>query len=98
MEDQRSIRRKSEQVIEQAFLHTGKYRVNKTGIIKIQSVEVEVGSHFIGKRLTVKYSHDLSHFYVYEAGELNEVKVVDKLSNGQMKRKQIRLTEEIQND
>ncbi len=92
-EDQMHIRRKSEEAIEQAFLHTKEYRVDKTGIVKLKGKEIEVGYAYIGQRVTLKYTADLSRFYLYEKDQLHPVEPVDKISNSQIKRKQYRMTE-----
>src|SRR5699024_8177203 len=92
MEDQEHLRWKGKEAIERAFLHTGEYRVDKTGIVKMHHQEIEVGYRYIGQRVTLKYSPDLQSIYLYEDRELHPVQRVDKQANSRVKRKQIRLS------
>lgn len=91
LQDEAYISRKVPLVIDQAFLHTGEYRVDATGIIKVKKVELELGYAYCGQRVTIKYEPDGSHYYLHENDDLTEIFPVDKVANSRIPRKQISL-------
>ncbi len=85
------IRRLSPEEIEKAFLLEITRRVSADNVISIDSVEYEVPNRFSRKRITLRYTPDMSEIYVLEADDtLTPVRLLNKTENALMKRERIR--------
>ena len=92
MKDYSKISRKSDEEINECFLHKSVRLVKSDSTISLNSIIYEVPQQFIKKYITVKYNpEDLTAVYIYNDNNerLHEVKGVDKISNSRYKRQEI---------
>lgn len=89
------IIRKNEEEIERDFLLEIERRVSSDSVVIINEKEYEVDFRYQGQKILIRYSPDLKRVYVAdrEEGKLNEIKLLDKHSNSNFKRKKIRLSD-----
>lgn len=96
MEDKAHIRKIDATLLEQAFLHTEQRRVNNDATIKLRTQLYEVDQTYIGRHVTIKYQPDCSIVYLYDEEQIPTLwlplKLVNKVDNSQIKRKQPLLT------
>ncbi len=85
----------SDKEIEKAFLLEEERKVSNDSVIKLNNELYEIDYHYQNQKILVRYSPDLSHVYVVDKddGSLKEIKLLDKKSNGYIKRKKIKLSE-----
>ena len=92
MKDYSHISRKSDEEINECFLHKSVRLVKSDSTISLNSIIYEVPQQFIKKYITLKYNpEDLSILYIYndKNERLHEVKGIDKISNARYKRQDI---------
>lgn len=79
--------------IERSFLLEYERTVSADNVVVIENKEYEVNYHYANQKITLRYSFDLSKVYVVDKddGSLKEIKLLDKASNGYIKREKIRL-------
>lgn len=82
---------KSEEILEEYFLHTFERRVSTDSTIQLFCKCYEVPSKYIKQTITVKINpHDLDNVYIYENGKKVEtIHTVKKIENSKIKRKSI---------
>ena len=82
---------KSEEILEEYFLHTFERRVSTDSTIHLFCKCYEVPSKYIKQSITVKVNpHDLDNVYIYENGKKVEtIHTVKKIENSKIKRKSI---------
>ena len=87
------IHRLPEDVINKSFLLEVERRVSPDCVIVIDKVEYEVDCRFAKRRITLRYTPDMSEVYVVEAdGSLTPVHLLNKQENSVIKREKVRLT------
>lgn len=87
------ILRMSETQIEQSFLLEIERRVSSDNVIVIENKEYEVHYRYAKRKLRLRYSPDLTMIYiVLDNGELEEIKLLDKQVNSQIRRERVKLT------
>ena len=75
--------------LNEAFLLEIERKTSPDCVIQIDNIEFEVPQIYSNKRIKLRYSSDYTKCYVVEAyGELTEIKLLDKVANGKIKRKQ----------
>ena len=92
MKDFEKISRKSDEEINECFLHKVVRRVKSDSTISLNSIIYEAPQQFVGKYITIKYNpEDMSKLYIYndKNERLHIVKSVDKISNSKYKRQDI---------
>ena len=92
MKDYDNILRKTDDEINECFLHKVVRLVKSDSTISLNSMIYEVPQQFIKKYITLKYNpEEISTLYIYnEKNErLHEIKRVDKISNSKYKRQEI---------
>lgn len=92
MKDYSQLSRKSDEEINECFLHKSVRLVKSDSTISLNSIIYEVPQQFIKKYITVKYNpEDLSMVYIYndKNERLHEIKGIDKISNSKYKRQEI---------
>ena len=92
MKDFENITRKSDEEINECFLHKVVRRVKSDSTISLNSIIYEVPQQFVGKYINVKYNpKDMSILYIYndKNERLHIVKAIDKISNSKCKRQEI---------
>ena len=68
-------------------------RVSVDCVISVDNVEYEVDSKYAGRRITLRYSPDMSDIYVVEAdGILTPVRLLNKQENAEVKRNKVYLS------
>lgn len=83
------IIRIDERKLNEAFLLEIERKTSPDCVIQIDNIEFEVPQIHSNKRIKLRYSSDYTKCYVVEAyGELTEIKLLDKVANGKIKRKQ----------
>lgn len=87
LEDSDKVSRKSERVIDKAFLHTVERKVGNDAIVRVNTESYETDQTYIGKRITLKYDPDMSHVYIYDGKTYKEIFRVNKVENSSVKRK-----------
>ena len=89
------IKRLSDEAINYAFLLEVERKVTADNVIVIDGVNYEVDYKYAKKRITLRYSKDLKEVYVVDedTGNLNEIKLLNKVSNSAVKRNKVRYTE-----
>lgn len=86
------ILRMSDKQIEQSFLLEIERRVSSDNVIIVENKEYEVHYRYAKQKLKLRYSPDLSKiFIVLASGELEEIKLLDKHANSQVRREKIKL-------
>jgi len=91
MRDYESIVRKTDEQIEECFLHRGVRMVRNDATISFSNMTFEVPQEYIRKYITVKYNpHNLEKLYIYsdKNERLHTIKAVDKIANSKVKRQQ----------
>lgn len=87
------ILRMSDTQIEQSFLLEIERRVSSDNVIVIENKEYEVHYRYAKRKLRLRYSPDLTMIYiVLDNGELEEIKLLDKQVNSQIRRERVKLT------
>ena len=87
------IIRMSQERIDKAFLLEIERKVSNDNVIIIEDEEYEVNYKYAGKKLLLRYSPDLSKIYVVNNDEsLEEIHLLDKHSNSNVKREKIMIT------
>ena len=92
MRDYSNISRKSDDDINECFLHKAVRLVKSDSTISLNSIIYEVPQQFIKKYITVKYNpEDLSNVYIYndKNERLHTVQSVDKIANSKYKRQEV---------
>ena len=92
MKDFEKISRKSDEEINECFLHKVVRRVKSDSTISLNSIIYEAPQQFVGKYITIKYNpEDMSKLYIYndKNERLHIIKAVDKISNSKYKRQDI---------
>lgn len=92
MKDYDNISRKTNDEINECFLHKVVRLVKSDSTISLNSMIYEVPQQFIKKYITLKYNpEEISTLYIYnEKNErLHEIKRVDKISNSNYKRQEL---------
>jgi len=92
MQDYDNIIRKTDEQIEECFLHRQTRQVRKDSTISFSNMIYEVPQEYIKKHITVKYSpHDLEKLYIYndKNERLDTIKPVDKIANSKAKRNEV---------
>ena len=87
------IRRIPQEQIETSFLLEIERRVSADSVVVIDHVEYEVDYRFAKRRITLRYSPDMSDIYVVEAdSSLTPIRLLNKQENASVKRDKVRLT------
>ena len=92
MQNFESIIRKSDEEINECFLHKVVRRVKSDSTISLNSIIYEVPQQFVGKYINIKYNpEDMSILYIYndKNERLHIIKAIDKISNSKCKRQDI---------
>lgn len=89
------IIRLSDDLLASAFLLEMERTVSIDNVIVIDNKEYEVDYKYAKKRIRLRYSKDFSEVYVVddETGELEKIKLLNKVSNSGVKRNKIRFSE-----
>ena len=84
----------SQEKIEKSFLLEIERKVSSDGVVNIDNKEYEVDYHYQNQRVLFRYSPDLSKVYVVDKSDdsLKEIKLLDKKSNSNIKRKKVDLS------
>lgn len=83
------IIRVNDEKINESFLLEIERKTSVDCVIQIDNIEFEVPQIYSNKRIKLRYSADFSSCYVVEAdGGLTAIKLLDKVANSQIKRKQ----------
>ena len=92
-EESNMIIRMSEEKIDKAFLLEVERRVSNDNVIVIEDKEYEVNYKYAGRKLLLRYSPDLSKIYIVNNDEsLEEIHLLDKHSNSNVKREKVMMT------
>ena len=87
------IHRLKEENCDKIFLLEITRRVSVDCVISVDNVEYEVDSKYAGRRITLRYSPDMSDIYVVEAdGILTPVRLLNKQENAEVKRNKVYLS------
>lgn len=92
MKDYSNISRKTDEEINECFLHKTVRLVKSDSTISLNNIIYEVPQQFIKKYITVKYNpENLSELYIYndKNERLHTIKCIDKISNSKYKRQEI---------
>ena len=92
MKDYNNISRKSDDEINECFLHKTTRLVKSDSTISLNSILYEVPQQFIKKYINIKYNpEDLSQLFIYNERNqrLHTVKAIDKISNSKYKRQEL---------
>ena len=91
------ITRLSDELLSSAFLLEMERTVSIDNVIVIDNKEYEVDYRFAKKRIKLRYSKDLSEVFVVDedTGELEKIRLLNKVDNSGVKRTKIRFSEEI---
>ena len=92
------IKRIPEEKTDKIFLLEYERKVTADSIVHIENEQYEVDYRYAGQRLLLRYAPDLSRIYSVDknTGELEEIKIVNKIQNSNMKRKKFKYQEETQ--
>lgn len=75
--------------IDERFLLEIERKTSPDCVIQIDNIEFEVPQIYSNKRIKLRYSSDYKKCYVVDNdGKLNEIKLLDKVANSEIKRKQ----------
>lgn len=91
MKDFDGIKRKTNEQIEESFLHTIKRNVKSDSTISLNSVLYEVPQKYIKTTITVKYNpENMEELYIYGADgkKIETINKLDKQSNSKYKRQE----------
>ena len=95
-EESNMIIRMSQERIDKAFLLEIERKVSSDNVIVIEDKEYEVNYKYAGRKLLLRYSPDLSKIYVVNNDEsLEEIHLLDKHSNSNVKRQKVMMTKDI---
>lgn len=85
----------SPESIEQSFLIEIERKVSSDSVVNIDNKEYEVDYHYQNQKILLRYSPDLTKVYVVDKDDysLKEIKLLDKKTNSNIKRKKISLSE-----
>lgn len=92
MKDYANISRKSNDEIDECFLHKTTRLVKSDSTISLNNIIYEVPQQFIKKYINVKYDpENLSNLYIYDDNNkrIHTIKGIDKISNSKYKRQEI---------
>ena len=92
MKDYNNIKRKTDDEINECFLHKTTRLVKSDSTISLNSIIYEVPQQFIKKYINVRYNpENLSELYIYDDNNkrIHTIKGVDKISNSKYKRQEI---------
>ena len=89
MRDYSNIQRKTDEQIEESFLHRETRNVKKDATIRFRDYLYEVPQEFIRKQITIKFKpNQTDELYIYNDKDerVCTIKPIDKISNSRMKR------------
>ena len=89
MEDYSNIQRKTDEQIEESFLHRETRNVRNDATIQFRDSLYEVPQQFVRKKITIKYKPTKTdELYIYNDNDerVSTIKPIDKISNSKMKR------------
>lgn len=91
IKDENFIRKINNEQIDEYFLHTAYPTIRSDSIAYVKKIEYEVPTKYIGKKITIKYDFsDRSKAWIYDDEKrIEEVKIVDKVANSNIKRKEV---------
>ncbi len=92
MKDYEIIKRKTDEEIEECFLHKVVRLVRTDGTISLNNMIYEVPQQFIKKYITIKYNpEDLNELYIYndKNERIHAITSVDKIGNSKYKRQNL---------
>jgi hypothetical protein len=88
------IRRLSDKQLKESFYLEIDRKVSADNIVTIDKKQYEVPYRFNKQNIKIRYSYDLSEvFIVQKSGELEPIKIVDKIDNAKIKREKIKYSE-----
>ena len=83
------IKQLEKDYINQTFLLEVDRKVSIDCVIQIDNIEFEVPQQYSKRQIKIRYSNDYKNCYVVNPdGGLDQIKLLDKKANGQIKRKQ----------
>ena len=89
MKDYSNLRRKTNEEIDECFLHRETRNVRNDATISFRDFFYEVPQEFIKKKITIKFNPskwDVLYIYNDKNERVCEIKQIDKVSNSQAKR------------
>ena len=88
--DQERIKKIDNNLIDEYFLHTAYPTIRSDSIAHIKSLEYEVPTKYIGKKVVVKYDFtDRTKAWIYDNNQKQEdIHLVDKIANSKIRRKE----------
>lgn len=92
IKDYENINRKTNEDIDECFLHRVTRQVRSDSTISLNNIIYEVPQQYIKKNIIVKYNpEDTKEIYIYndENQRKETIKVVDKISNSKYKRQEL---------
>lgn len=92
IKDYENIKRKTDEEIEECFLHKVTRLVRTDGTISLNNMQYEVPQQFIKKYITIKYNpENLSTLYIYndKNERIHTITNVDKIANSKYKRQDL---------
>ena len=92
MKDYENISRKTNEEIDECFLHRVTRQVKSDSTISLNNTIYEVPQQYIKKNIIIKYKpEDLRELYIYNDDNQRKetIKAVDKISNSKYKRQEI---------
>lgn len=92
MKDIEHITRKTNEQIDESFLHRVQRYVKSDSTISLNTVLYEVPQQFIKKNIIIKYNpENMDELYIYndENERIHTIKSVDKIANSKYKRQEI---------
>lgn len=80
----------TEEIVDESFLYRGTHKVRIDQTIKFQNEFYEVPAKYVGTTIQTRYDpYNLNVLFIYENNtRICEIKIVDKVSNSKIKRKQ----------
>ena len=92
MKDIEHISRKTNEDIEESFLHRVQRYVKADGTISLNTILYEVPQQFIKRKIIIKYNpENMDELYIYndKNERIHTIKSIDKISNSKYKRQEI---------
>lgn len=88
--DQDKIKKIDNCLIDEYFLHTAYPTIRADSIAHVKSLEYEVPTKYIGKKITIKYDFkDRTKAWIYDNGQkIETIHLVDKVANSKIRRKE----------
>ena len=88
--DQDKIKKIDNSLIDEYFLHTAYPTIRSDSIAHVKSLEYEVPTKYIGKKITIKYDFkDRTKAWIYDNGQkIETIHLVDKVANSKIRRKE----------